>query len=191
MTPLYLRRPFTLAVHPTARGMGWIVFEGPFAPHDWGHTTARKGDKNAVCLTAVEKLLNRFSPETIVLEAFEKKGSKRADRICRLGRAVVALAQELRIEVAIYTRGDVRACFAGVGASTRQQIAEAVARHFVPLRHRVPKARRPWEADPPRMALFNAAALVLTHYQRGSTLFLESLDYPSRPIGSGSDERRT
>ena len=167
MTPLYLRRAFTLAVHPTSRGMGWIIFEGPFAPHDWGHVTARKGDKNATCLGHIEKLVARFVPETLVLEAFEKRGSARADRIGRLGRAIVALAQELRIEVAIYTRGDVKGCFASVGASTRQQIAEAIARHFIPLRHRVPKARKPWEADPPRMALFSAAALVLTHYQRG------------------------
>ena len=175
MTPPYLSRAFTLAVHPTSRGMGWIIFEGPFSPHDWGHATARKGDKNATCLSYIEKLLARFSPETIVLEAFEKQRSSRADRICRLGRAIVALALEMRIDVAIYTRADIKGCFVSVGASTRQQIAEAVARQFVPLRHRVPKARKAWEADPPRMALFNAAALVLTHYQRGSMTVLGEL----------------
>ena len=175
MTAPYLRRAFTLGLHPTTRGLGWIVFSGPFAPHDWGHVVARKGDKNALCLHYIDKLLTRFEPETLVLEAYEKHGSIRADRIARLGRAIVALAVERRIDAAVYPRGDVKACFANVGASTRQQIAEAIARHLAPLRHRAPKPRKPWEADPPRMALFSAAALVLTHYQRGAHFVLDEV----------------
>jgi Holliday junction resolvasome RuvABC endonuclease subunit len=174
---------FVLGIHPTSRGLGWIVFEGPFSPHDWGNALARRGDKNAKCIVHVEKLLARFEPDTIVFEAFEKRRSARADRIALLGRAITALAADRGIEVAIFTRGEVKACFASVGAVSRQQIAEAVSRHLPALAHRVPKPRRPWESDHPRMALFSAAALVLTQYQYQASQFLDDLHKNSTDKG--------
>lgn len=169
------RPGFVLGIHPTSRGLAWTVFEGPFAPHDWGNAIARGGEKNRKCLEHVEKLVSRFEPDTIVLEAFEKRRSARASRIAHLGRAIVALATDRSIEVAIYSRGDVKACFASVGAVSRQEIAEAVARSIPALAHRIPKPRKPWESDDPRMALFSAAALVLTHYQYRASQILDGL----------------
>jgi len=166
------RLGFIIGVHPTSRGFGWIVFEGPFAPHDWGNALARRGDKNSKCLAYIEKLVARYEPEAIVLEAFEKRRSARADRIAHLGRAITAFAADRGIEVAIFSRGEVKTCFASVGAVSRQQIAEAISRSLPALAHRIPKPRRPWESDNPRMALFSAAALVLTYYQYRASQFL-------------------
>lgn len=170
-------RPFalTLAIHPVSRGFGWIAFEAPFAPYDWGLVTVRGTDKNARCLRRAERILDRFEPETLVLEAFEKRRSARADRIALLGRGLVALAGERGIDVAVYTRGEVKACFAKVGAVSRQEVAEAVSRHVPALHHRLPKPRRPWQTENPRMALFTAAALVLTHYQYVASQFLDNI----------------
>lgn len=82
----------------------------------------------------------------------------------------MSLAQTNAVDVAIYTRADVRAWFAHYGARTRQQIAEAVARHHEPLRRLVPKARKPWESEGRNMQLFNAAALAMTHSPRAGKL---------------------
>lgn len=165
----------TLAIHPVSHGFGWIAFEGPFAPYDWGLVIVRGADKNARCLRKAERLLDRFKPETLVLEAFEKRRSARADRITLLGRGLVALAAERSVEVAVYTRGEVKACFASVGAVSRQEVAEAVSRSVPGLTHRLPKPRRPWQTENPRMALFSAAALVLTHYQYAASQILDDL----------------
>ena len=48
--------------------MGWVVFEGPFAPYDWGLCEPSR-KKNAKCLQRVERLIERFRPHTLVLEA--------------------------------------------------------------------------------------------------------------------------
>ena len=190
----------TLAIHPTHRGFGWVAFEGPFSPYDWGMVFTRRR-KNAHCLRRTEALLGRFLPDTLVLEVFDRRRSARAPRITRLGRAMVSLAVDrgvevaegpprglvriiahgtdelldLGVEVAIYSRGDVRACFANVGAGTRQEIAEAVARHIDAFRHQLPRKRRSWESEDRRMAIFAAAALVLTHYQLGASRLLDEL----------------
>lgn len=164
----------TLAIHPDRRGFGWVAFTGPFAVHDFGRPTTKR-DKNAACLEKVETLLERFHPETVVLESFDRPYSLRPVRTARLCRAIAALAADRGVEVAIYTRADVAACFLDVGARTRDEIAQAVARHVDALRDRLPKRRKPWHAEDPRMALFSAAALVLTHYRLGASSLFDEL----------------
>lgn len=174
MSPARKTKHITLAVHPDRRGFGWVAFEGPFAVHDWGLAVGRP-NKNAACLRRIEALLTRLSPETLVLESFERPGSRRADRITRLCRAIAALAADRGTDVAVYSRKDVVACFGDVGARTRQEIAEAVVRHVDAFRHQLPKPRRRWDDEDRRMALFSAAAIALTHYRLGAATLFEDL----------------
>jgi hypothetical protein len=171
MTP---KNALIFALHATSRGFGYVVFEGPFAPYDWGTVTAR-GDKNAICLHKLEKMLDRFTPETLILEAYGKDSSNRSDRIAKLYKAVENMAVNRGIEVAIYKRSDIQSCFASIGAKTRQEIAEAIARNIPAFGHQVPKARKAWQSEDRRMALFSAAALVLTHYQLGASQLFDDL----------------
>jgi Holliday junction resolvasome RuvABC endonuclease subunit len=174
MTAVLSPRSLIFAVHPTSRGFGWVAFEGPFAPFDWALVKAR-GDKNAICLRKLEGLIERLAPETLVLEAFGPRTSSRSDRIARLCKALVAHAMNRGIEVVIYTRGDIRACFASVGARTRDEIAAAVVRQIDAFRHLLPKKRRAWESEDRRMAIFSAAALVITHFHYGSGRLFDNL----------------
>ncbi len=170
MTP---KQPLILAIHATSRGFGYVVFEGVGAPYDWG-TVGARGDKNAVCLRKLEIMFDRFSPETLLLEE-AKSVANRSARIDRLYTAVASMAANRGIEVAIYKLGQIKACFAQVGAVTRQDIAEAVGRHIDAFRHNMPKPRKPWQSEDRRMAMFCAAALVLTHYQLGASRLFDAL----------------
>lgn len=154
-----------LALHPSYSGLGWVAFEGPFSPYDWG-TVFASADKNAKCLRRLEHMLERFRPEILVLEAFEGASLRRTARVQNFCRAAVALARERGHSVVVYTRRDVQACYATVGAMSRQEIADAVARQFECLRSLLPRKRRAWESESCQMSVFCAAALGLTHYQR-------------------------
>ena len=164
MTP---KNPLLLAVHATSRGFGYVVFEGVGAPYDWG-TVGARGDKNAVCLRKIEMMLDRYEPETLLLEE-AKSVANRSVRITRLYTAIASMASHRSIEVVVYTLGQIKVCFAQVGAITRQDIAEAVGRHIEAFRHAMPKPRKPWQSEDRRMAMFCATALVLTHYQLDAT----------------------
>lgn len=170
------RGQYILAVYPSCRGMAWIVFEGPAAPYDWGFTLPKK-DKNRRCIAALDRLIRRLEIETLVLEDWRRPKAALSARIANLHQAMVAFAADRGIGVAIYTRGDVRACFAQVGARTRQEIADAVGRHFEILASLVPPARKRWDAMHWRMPLFNAAALAIRHYW--------DIRMPSPPVLSG------
>lgn len=156
----------TLGFHPTSRGFGWVLFEGPFTPIDWGLVSAG-ADKNASCLRRLERLLDRFAPATLVLEAYGRDTSRRARRIADLCAAVRCAADDRGVETVVYSRAEIREAFAEVGARTRREIAEAVARHVEAFRHRLPRPRRPWESEDARGALFAAAAVALTHRHLG------------------------
>jgi hypothetical protein len=79
------------------------------------------------------------------------------------------------VDVAVFSRDDVRSCFKQFGAHSRYEIAQAVARNAEAIRHRLPKPRRIWESEGRSMALFSAAALVLTHYQLSAQRLLDEL----------------
>lgn len=164
MTALRVPEGLVLGFHPTSRGFGWVAFESPLQPFNWGLIYAR-GDKNAVCLTRLEAILDRLNPEVLVLEEFDRRTTRRANRIARLTTSVAAAASMRRIQVATYTLADIRSAFAEAGATNRREIIETVARHVEAFRHRLPSPRKPWESEDRRSALFAAAALVLTHYR--------------------------
>ncbi|HEV2817625.1 MAG TPA: hypothetical protein VGW40_10460 [Allosphingosinicella sp.] len=162
-----------LGFQPTSYGFGWAAFSSPLSLYDWGLHHAKRR-KNATCLRRLEKLLSRLSPETIVLETYEGCAA-RSVRVVDLCTAVVALAMDQRIDVAIYTRNQIKSCFGTVGARSRQEVAEAVARSFEALRPRLPKPRKAWDPPDRRMAIFDAAAAVMAHYQTDAARVIERI----------------
>lgn len=175
MTALTPRPSIVLGVHATSHGFGWVAFEGPFTLHDWGTSRARD-NKNDMSMRRFEKLLERLQPDTFVLEAFEGVGVRRSQRVVRLCRSMISTAALQGIEVAVYRRGDVQAAFAHLGAVDRHGTAQALVRLFDVLRPLLPPRRRAWEMANDRMGIFNAAAVVLVHFQRDAQALLGSLN---------------
>jgi len=166
-----------LAVHATAKGLGYVIFEGPQSPIDWGVKSVRTKEKNDQCLVLVEELLGRFCPDVIVLEDAAAKGSRRSERIKRLYRAVLALAAARAVETHAYSRTRIRRCFdEAFGASRKHEIAQTLAVLLPELAHRVPPIRKLWQSEDVRMGIFDAAALVYAFFR-----------YDAHPDGTGPE----
>lgn len=157
---------FVLAVYATARGFAFVLFEGPENPIDWGAKELRGRRKNNRTLDEVEKLIDRYRPDALVIEDISEKGSRRSSRIRRLYRALGHLAATEYVDLYRYSRNVVRGTFAPTGAVTKVEIAEAIARQIPALGHRLPRERKIWMSEDPRQSLFDAAALALTHFAR-------------------------
>jgi Holliday junction resolvasome RuvABC endonuclease subunit len=152
-----------LAVYPTRTGFGWALFEEPSNPVDWGVAAVRE-NKNAGCFARIEGIIDQYGPSVIILEQFEGPGSRRALRIQRLCRSIVALAHTRDIAVRVYSRDHVKTSFAKTGATSRYEIATAIAKHIDAIAHMLPAKRKIWMPEDPRMGLFNAAALAVTYF---------------------------
>lgn len=152
-----------LAIYPTRTGFGWALFDGAVDPADWG-VVAIGRHRNKGCLIRIEGLIDRFRPDSLALEAFEGPASRRQDRIRTLCRAIADLANEKSVDANIYSRDDIQARFDEIGAKTRYEIASAIASRFEAFAHNLPPERKIWMPEDPRMGLFNAIAVALTHY---------------------------
>ncbi|MBV9062721.1 MAG: hypothetical protein JOY77_07305 [Alphaproteobacteria bacterium] len=150
-----------LGLHPCSRGFGWIFFETPGAPFDWGTADIRGGD-NARALAQITSILTKYQPGVLALEEFDGKVSRRRPRIRALYRQIARDAEQRGTTIRIYSREDIRQVFPG--ASTRQEIADRIAKKIVPLRPRLPKPRKIWDSERSNMALFSAAACALTYF---------------------------
>ncbi len=152
-----------LAVHPTTAAFGWVLFESPLVPVDWGICFAHGGG-NERLLRRFDRLLSRYEPSVLLLEAFSKGVSRRADVTERLCRAMTHRASCRGMETVIIRPAVIRTVFASVGAKTRYEIAEAVRRQIDAFGHRMPRKRTLLVREDPKQALFDAAAVALTYF---------------------------
>ena len=153
-----------LSIFPTSRGIAYTLFEAPLSPIDWGLKRIRDKDKNAGSLEAVERLCRALQPETLVIEDSATTTSRRSHRIKRLYTLIATLAETENLTLVRYSRATVRTTFSEAGAITRYQIAQAIASYIPAFAHRMPRVRKLWQAEDHRLALFDAAALALTHF---------------------------
>jgi hypothetical protein len=153
------------AIHPSTRGFGYVVLEGPHSLVDWGVKAVRSHQRNLASLTRVRELLAFYQPDVLVLENYQGRGSHRAKRVRTLINLIAAHAAEKRITTAAYSRSDLRTSF---GVKTKREIAEAIAREFPELEPRLPPVRKIWMSEDVRMNIFDAAALALTFFDSKS-----------------------
>ncbi len=152
-----------LAIGPCVQGIGFIVFDGPRLPIDWGIKWTRN-EKNAKGLAKVAELIDRYQPDVVVFEDHRGEGSRRAKRIEDLLDAIAVMARRQNIETARYSRRRVRRRFATDGAATKFRIAKAIAKELPELAPRLPGERKIWLPEHANMSIFDAASLALTHF---------------------------
>lgn len=162
------QKGLVLAVHPTSRGFGWVLFESALSPVDWGIASAKEG-RNEKLLRRFERLLNRYEPSVLVLEEFEGNSARRVDRIQRLCRAMVHVGACRGMDTPVYSRVLIQTVFSSVGARTRYEIAEVIRQQVDALSHRMPRKRKPWVSEDPRQSLFDAAALAMAYFAMNRT----------------------
>ena len=56
-----------LSVFPSVRGFGFALFQGTWVPIDWGFRHVQ-GDKNKFSLEKVQKLIDEYAPDILLLE---------------------------------------------------------------------------------------------------------------------------
>lgn len=159
------RRPLALSIYINNRGYGFTLFEGADRAVDWGtrDIRAKHGDKRFV--SSVAGLLDCYRPSQLVLEEWRARHCSRPKRIRLLNRKFEQLGKRRELEVLCYARKAVDAHFEGLGASTRHERALEVAARVPALAFWAPPERELWTSEHPRMPIFDAAMLNMTHFR--------------------------
>ena len=159
-------RNLVFAVYPFARGFAFAFFEGPESPFEWGVKEIKEKHKNTKTIDEIKKLIDRYRPEVLVIEDTMGGRFRRTSRIRKLYRMLTHLAAAEYIDLHRYRRTEINECFFSVGASTRHEIAKAIATQIPAFAHRLPRFRKAWMCEDPRQSLFDAVALALIFYQK-------------------------
>lgn len=155
---------YVMAVYPSATGIAFALFEGSLSLIDWGTAVRTGKTKNERCIQYLERLIDRYVPDVIIVQDTEQPGTRRSARVRALYRAIELLATLNGIDVARYGRVEVNQAFDAAGALTKEERARLAAAMLPALSPRLPPRRRAWMSEHPRMPLFEAASLGLAHY---------------------------
>ncbi len=149
-----------LAIDPVVRGFGYVVFEGPYNPIDWGLADIRFC-KNKRILKRISKLVDLYQPKTIIIE--QSKGSLRCGRVQRLLNMIEQWAKKNDVEVARYSRDQILEVFGQFGKKSKHEIASMIAEWLPELAPRLPTKRKCYEPESEQYGIFDAVALAVTH----------------------------
>src|SRR5262245_36740932 len=100
-----------LAIYLNWRGFGFVLFEGPLSPWDWGVRETRGPGKRRRCLACISKILNRHVPDVLVIEDTSPQGTRRAHRIAEWNAEIAELAKGRGILVYAYSRDTISSAF--------------------------------------------------------------------------------
>jgi hypothetical protein len=162
-----------LALHPFTRGLAFALFEAPLSPIDWSIKDVRGKQKNARMLEAAKKLIEQHQPDVLVLEECVGPHTRRGGDVRRLLKLIANHGVGQSIEVHTYARASIRECFRAVGATTRYEIAQAIASQIAAFGHQLPPLRKLWMSEDVRMGLFDAVSLVMTFYRHAGGVIEE------------------
>jgi hypothetical protein len=155
-----------LAVAPLSRGLGYAIMENPDSLVACGNKVILR-DKNAGSLAWVEKFIQFYQPDVLVLPDVNAADTRRAPRIKALHQKIGALARNHQLKVRLISNTRVRERLLGQAKGTKQAVAEALAAKFpAELASRLPPKRRPWMSEDPRMDIFDAVGLAVVFWPK-------------------------
>lgn len=153
-----------LAIDPTTKGFGFAIFEGPERLIDWGVAYVGR-EKNAGALRRVTAFIRRYDPDVVVIEDHSSRTCRRRERARNLLKAISLLASTHSIVTHRVSVRTVRIVFSAIGVTTKYPIAAALASRYPELAPLLPRKRKPWMSEDDRMAVFDAAAFAVAHFQ--------------------------
>src|SRR6266849_6412339 len=152
-----------LAIDPTHRGFGYVIFEGPDFLIDWGVRHV-EGPKNKASIAAAAELITRYHPRIIVLEDVAAKGCRRCRRVRELVDGLEWYGRERGLTVRKVAQSRVKRIFLPLGIRNKNEMARFIAAKFPELGRYLPPERKAWMSEDTRMAVFDAAAFVLAFF---------------------------
>jgi hypothetical protein len=155
-----------LAIAPLSRGLGYAVMEGPGKLVACGNKAILR-DKNARALAWVNRFIQFYQPDVLVLPNVTAADTRRATRIKTLHRKIVAWAGNLQLKVRLVSVTQVRAQLLGAAKGTKFTVAQMLATKFpAELGTRLPPKRRVWMSEDPRMDIFDAVGLAVAFWPK-------------------------
>jgi len=154
-----------MTVFPNKCGIGHAVFESPRFPVEWGICDVRGDDRHRKAVSRIKRLVDRYSPDMLVLRDLADIRLKRGRRHYRLLKALEELGKSRGISTMRFSRAEIRRSFDSLRSPSRHAIVHAIVAQIPTFEAYIPPVRKIWQTEDRRMVLFDAAALALAFYR--------------------------
>ncbi len=155
------RQKITLVLYPNTFGVGFVICEGPKEILDFGIKKVQPISHHKY-IKKVKWLLDYCKPDVVLL--LDYKARKISNRQKRIIDAIVQLSHTKNLNLKTYSRSQIKQTFLSFNAKTKYEIAMVILNWYPELRDKAPHRRLPWMAEHYQMGIFDAFALMLTHY---------------------------
>jgi hypothetical protein len=161
MSKLSIQRVLSLDLR--ARRFGYVVFEGPHALLDWGTRTHAEGERSLL-EHRLNSLRSMFAPSIILVRKTRETHQVGQSIIRHPLHAIKTFAKRVVVAVRVIDGSSIRKFFSKDAKVNKQDVARMVANQFPELSWRLPPKRKPWETEPARQSIFDAASLGVFYF---------------------------
>jgi len=163
MSDLSHNRILTLDIR--SRRFGYVIFAGPHTLLDWGIRTHADGE-HSVLERRLIGLQTMFAPSTILVRKTNEHSQTKTPTIRPAFNIVKCFARRAVVAVRLIDGSKIRRFFARKAKTNKHDVARMVADRFPELSWRLPPKRKPWQSEPARMPLFDAASLGVFYFEQ-------------------------
>lgn len=128
---------------------------------EWGSRDADPSRRNDRCVAAVGILMVKYAPSVLALEDWTAPSSHRRTRVRLLLARLRAEGLRRGSKVSTIAPAVVRRRLGLDERATKHHVASVLAGRFPELEQHLPRPRKLWETEHPRMALFTALGLAV------------------------------
>lgn len=150
-----------LALDLRPQRYGFAMLEGTSRLLDWGTSTYSRS-KHGPSFRSLRSIFTVFRPERVVVGDSADWTSVRRSRTTPAIRAIRNEVNWRSLPIEQVSRTEIRNAFSKHGISNKRGISSAIVLLFPELVWRLPRARRPWEAERHSQPVFDAIALGIT-----------------------------
>lgn len=153
----------TLVLYPNTHGIGFVICEGPKEVLDFGLKKVRSISHHRYVKKA-KWLISYCKPNLVLLLDYKSGPQRISKRQEKIIDSITDLARTNQINIDTYSRSQIKQVFAAFDRSTKYDIAMLILSWYPELKNKEPHKRLPWMAEHYQMGVFDAFALMLTHY---------------------------
>lgn len=164
MKSLGVGRPI-IAIEVRRSRFGYAVYQGRRYLADWGASSCPANRKGNFAATRFAELAKLFHPELVVLKQERRGGIRHPEAVAANSIAIQAEAAARSITCLVLSPEQVKTAFNTFAVKTKDDIASILAGFFPELVWELPRKRKRWDNEHPRMATFDAIAIGFAYFE--------------------------
>lgn len=155
--------PLVVTLYPNALGMGYVISETPKELINYGIARIRPLTKDKY-IKRLFRFIKEYKPTLILLRGYSDTDNRISKRVVKVIDAFEEEARKMDLPIHKYSRDVIKEVFSQFEGNSKYGISKTITSWYPELKRFMPDIRVYPNPENYRMGIFDAFALMLTHY---------------------------